>query len=468
MSDTVQLTIKLRDYILNKFGAFLETTVEVLSKAKEYTKENMFEVLFLLLTFFWIIGMRQLFQNDPYKITTVYPATMTSISLFGFFVFVMILFFIKARKEIFKDVPNAEDNENYPSIFIFSLKVFLIGIVGYVFFNSGKRVLFKLLEQKLFTDVVEVIYDVILFSGAIALLYKVLSSKILNSFKKTKSLGLLIVNILMYLPCVITNIFEKIHNEIKITPSVTYTIILIEIIVIGLGYVVPKLITYYIEKDGVILQKEPIYLYKKTTVATATQLKPARNSLISEEQDKRNKEKYKFLSWFDTDKTDETAQNYEVTSWFGPFKPEKEVDYNYSLTSWVRINPQPPNTRANGDDFVQIFSYNGKPDIYYNPVENKIEIRVRKDNNEEVIVFGDDEFPLQKWNHFVLNFTSGTLDVFINGELVISKPGLLTRMERHPITTGDDNGVQGGIRNVMYFPYVLTKQEIDNFYKSQK
>ena len=49
MSDTVQLTIKLRDYILNKFGAFLETTVEVLSKAKEYTKENMFEVLFLLL-----------------------------------------------------------------------------------------------------------------------------------------------------------------------------------------------------------------------------------------------------------------------------------------------------------------------------------------------------------------------------------------------------------------------------------
>ena len=37
----------------------------------------------------------------------------------------------------------------------------------------------------------------------------------------------------------------------------------------------------------------------------------------------------------------------------------------------------------------------------------------KKDNNEEVIVFGDDEFPLQKWNHFVLNYNYYKLLLFL-------------------------------------------------------
>ena len=449
MSDIIQLVNELKNFFIKKLGEFIEVVVKNTNYVKIYAQNNFMEFLFGFLTVTWIIGMFKLFNDDPYKITTVYPSTMTSFALFGFFVFVMTFFFIKARKEIFKDVPNASQQENYPSIFSFNLKVVLIAIAGYIIFNSGKRILFKILEQGVVKDAITVAYNVILIAGAIALVYKVLSSTILNSFKKTKSAGMLLINVIMYIPCMITDIFERIHKEIKITPSVTYTILLIEAIVLGMGIILPIVITYLVEKNGVILQKEPIYLHNRSVIASVPQLKPKDVSIRSGLGD------------------DDKKQNYNLKSFFG-FTPEKEVDYNYSITSWIRINPQPPNARANGNDFIKILSYDGKPDIYYNPQYNRIEVRVKNDNGEETVVYGSDDFPLQRWNHFVLNFNSGTLDVFINGELIISQPGLLTRMTRKPIVVGDDNGVQGGIRDVMYFPYILSKQEIDVFNKTQK
>ena len=449
MLDVVKIFIELRNYLIQKIGGIIEFIIVNAGIAKTYIQTNFMEFLFGSLTVLWVIGMFKIFNDDPYKITTVYPSTMTSFALFGFFVFVMTFLFVKARKQIFKDVPNASKQDNYPSIFSFNLKVVVIMVAGYILFNSGKRILFKILEQGAIKDVITVTYNIVLIAGALALINKVLTSTILNSFKKTKSLGLLVVNVIMYVPCIITDIFEKIHNELKITPSVTYTILLIEAIVLGLGFLVPFLISYMVEKNGVILQKDPIYLNNRSVIASIPQLKPTNVNM---------------RTGFNKD---EKTQNYNLKSWFG-FSPDKEVDYNYSITSWVRINPQPPNARANGNDFIQILSYDGKPDLYYNPKINRIEVRVKKDNGDETVVYATEQFPLQKWNHFVLNFNSGTLDVFMNGELITSQPGLLTRMSRKPITVGDDNGVQGGIRNVMYFPYILSKQEIDVFYKSQK
>ena len=39
-------------------------------------------------------------------------------------------------------------------------------------------------------------------------------------------------------------------------------------------------------------------------------------------------------------------------------------------------------------------------------------------------VYKTTELKMNKWNHFLLNYTGGTLDTFINGELHSSEPGV--------------------------------------------
>ena len=100
--------------------------------------------------------------------------------------------------------------------------------------------------------------------------------------------------------------------------------------------------------------------------------------------------------------------------------------------------------------------------------KNKLEVRIQQDNGQNKIIYQMDSMPLQKWNHIVMNFDSSTLDLFINNKLVISKPNVLTRMKSRELLAGSDNGFEGGIRNVTYFPYTLSKQEIELFYNNYK
>ena len=57
-------------------------------------------------------------------------------------------------------------------------------------------------------------------------------------------------------------------------------------------------------------------------------------------------------------------------------------------------------------------------------------------HKKEKKIFVKDTLPLQKWNHFVLNYDGGTLDVFLNNELVGSKIKVVPFMTHDVITSG--------------------------------
>ena len=338
----------------------------------------------------------------------------------------MTFTFIRTRKNIFKDDPQASQSDKYPGIFGFNLKIILIVLFGYLIFNSGLRIIVKIMEQGFVKNIVEVVLNMLMIGGLIALAYKALSSGILNKFGKTKSLIMLIVNMILFIPCKITEFFEFLHRQIKITPNVTWFILLFQAFYIIGYFLIPYLIKHSLESDGILLQKEAIYLTRETNLASVQELRPK-----------------------------------EKNNWFG-FDPKKKVDYNFSISSWVRINPQPPNVIANGNENIPILKYGGKPDITYNVRDNRFEVSVVTKSGQQKIVYSNDNFPLQKWNHIVMNFESGTLDVFMNGKLLISENNLLTARDNEPIISGDKRGVEGGIRNVYYFPYILTKQKINS------
>lgn len=190
---------------------------------------------------------------------------------------------------------------------------------------------------------------------------------------------------------------------------------------------------------AVILQKMPVYLKNKKVLATA---------------DKLNK-----------------INNLQ--------KP-----YNYAISFWTFIHPQPPSYNLAVNKETTILDHSNAPRIIYTMSDNTLKIMTLnmencdkeygdcENNNPEErrIIYKTNKLPLQRWNHIVLNYTSGTLDVFINKKLVASKinvaPSYLDTIPN--ISVGEDNGISGGICNVIYYQDPISLTKIEQIYNALK
>lgn len=156
-------------------------------------------------------------------------------------------------------------------------------------------------------------------------------------------------------------------------------------------------------------------------------------------------------------------------------------DYQYGLSFWLYIDSEPPSTSnlylSNGS----VLNFAETPNILYNGVKNSLiftqkytreyidasnvdMIHLDKYANKEIFTL--ENIKLQKWNHIALNLYNGTMDIFYNGQLVKSQPGVVPWIDVSSfLTIGSNNGISGGVCNMTFFNKPLTYTQIYYLYE---
>ena len=134
-----------------------------------------------------------------------------------------------------------------------------------------------------------------------------------------------------------------------------------------------------------------------------------------------------------------------------------------------------PNTKSSYSKFSSLLSYGDKPNILYNTKKNALIVTIQQsqdsknanlndvlsyDNVGNLIVYTNNDLLLQKWNNIVINYTYGTLDIFLNGDLVKSVYVNIPYMTLDNLVIGEPDGINVKINNVEYFKNALTTSDI--------
>ena len=244
----------------------------------------------------------------------------------------------------------------------------------------------------------------------------------------------LIGKIIFYVPCLLINFLEFLKEQYKITPKVAWQLLGIETLLIAGRFLIPYLYEKLMSVKGTTLLKDPSYINKEVFLAN-----------------------FQDLNYYESENVDKDSSKSEMPS------------YHYGISCWVYLDSFPPNTNASYLEDNSILNIGNKPNILFNVMENELIIKVKEDADTETIVLRKkDLLKYQKWNNIVVNYDGGTLDVFINNELIATKNGVIPYKQYDVVSYGTDGGIMGGICNIKYFNYTLDRNEINWLYNTAK
>lgn len=143
--------------------------------------------------------------------------------------------------------------------------------------------------------------------------------------------------------------------------------------------------------------------------------------------------------------------------------------YNYSISTWIYINPQPLNTNIHYNKYISLLNVQNKANILYKGKNNSLLVNMLNGKTKNITTFNTNKLKLQAWNHFVINYHNNIVDVFLNNKLVGSENNIVPFINKsNKITTGTTNGIHGGIKYLQIFRTRLNKSQIEYLYNNQK
>jgi hypothetical protein len=318
--------------------------------------------------------------------------------------------FKKLLVEYSISVPPKSDQSTGTVGFILLLETLAIGL-GSLLLLSVLTVFILMLKYFTNDNIIGFTWYIFLFIFVLlalfiigAVIYKYTTSE---DQKKTH-IRLFIETLFGYIPCLILDIIAWFKNEVSMVSKLGIIISLIIGVYFGFYYLNKFLVRAV---DDKYILTGPVYINKKTIL----EVKPDKSDVITAE--------------VSGDKN-------------------KSPKYNYSTSFWFWITPQPPGTNKSYSEYTNIFTYGDRPSVEYNPKIDTLRVSCRISPNSIEDIYTTKSIPKQTWNQFVMNYNGGTMDIFLNGELVSSAPNVVPYMKKAGMTIGKDKGLVGGIRDV--------------------
>lgn len=444
----------------------------------------------------FIIFVCLIYFYNPLDINTNYPVfTKLLIAVVGF-IYVVLFFFIKIQVENGNDVDLIEPTESTIIIKLIATVIFFIvlaltikGII-WIFLNTS---IVNVLRHGLTTLMV------FGFIGIAYLFMKKTINKAQESSNKNTWVSFMF-KFVMYLPCLMVDIVEYIKLQFNLTTKPVWILLGMEAGFVGLWLILPFLFEKVTNYNGLKLITQPVFLNTENIIGNFEQLYKNKHTLIDNDNSNIDQLYSNKMNSSDlTDEKDNEENNYTnpniptnpILAWFynkamnlpsisiKTSKHPQYSDYNskrfkytYALSAWFNINPQPPNTSGAYTKYTNILKYGDKVKVEYNGKLRSLRViaSIASDTNDTknklVTVYKTTNVLYQKWNNIVINYDNGYIDVFINGDLVGSRSGVVPYMSFDDIVIGENNGIHGGICNVTYYDTILSKRNIGLLYKA--
>jgi len=343
---------------------------------------------------------------------------------------------------IFPEITNKQVDLNKMSIFKRSLLT-LFGII-----ISGLLIawiVYYLQNLSGQSSTISFILNFSLVLVILTLIYKTINVQLPGkSNSKKDSFFSLILNLILYIPCAFSGLFDSIvkkssgsdsGSNVQYTEIISSIMLLVLALILFIGYYkLPSLVEIITLQGGKLLVNKPVYTDKLYTLASYEELNGTNN-----------------------------------------------FEYQYGLSFWVFLDANSPSASSASNKFVSLLNYGNKPNILYKASTNTLMITMEqkglsKKNNKLIdfdetgnrIIYKQNNVLLQKWNNIVINYAGGTLDIFFNNELVKSAIEVVPYMTLDNLTIGTDGGISGGICNVVYFKNPLTTSKMYILYNMVK
>jgi len=285
------------------------------------------------------------------------------------------------------------------------------------------------------TGTTSFVLNILLVILILGLINKTINVKLPGGNAKKNAFFTLLTNTLFYIPCLFSSIFDfigkTISGEQDGTTMGSILMIIITVILFIIYFNTPSLVNKIYLQGGNQLLNDPVYTDTEYSLGT-----------------------YEELNGSD------------------------DFNYKFALSFWVYIDSAPPNTNPSYTKYTSLLNFGGKPNVLYNGQTNTLMVTMEQadteskltefDEKNNRILYKNNNILLQKWNNIIINYDGGILDIFLNGELVKSNVGVVPYYKLDNLTIGENNGIKGGICNVIYYKHVLSSNNIYYLYNTIK